>query len=151
MKIKFKKEGIKKISLKILNEILKIKKKKAKVVALSGELGAGKTTLTQELGKILGIKEKIISPTYIIMKFYEINSNSSYFSNFKKLIHIDAYRLDFHEELLKIGWEEISNNKDNLIIIEWPEKVKKCLNNDTCWVKLEHVDDQTRTFEFWYN
>ena len=151
MKVKFKKEDIPKISGRLLNKIIKIKNKKAKVVALSGELGAGKTTLTQELGKILGIKEKIISPTYIIMKFYEIKPSSPYFSSFKKLIHIDAYRLDFHEELLKIGWKELSNDKDNLIIIEWPEKVKKCLNNDTCWVKLEHVDDQTRTFEFWYN
>ncbi len=125
-----------------------MKNKKAKVVALSGELGAGKTTLTQELAKQIGIKENVISPTFIIMKRYEINPSSKYYSSFKKLIHIDAYRLDSPQELLKIGWQEIKKDKDNLVVIEWPENVEDYLDVDTCWVKLGHVDDQTRVFEF---
>lgn len=148
MKIKFNKKDIPKISKKILNKILKTKNKKAKILALSGELGAGKTTLTQELANQLGIKENIISPTFVIMKIYNINSTSKYYSHFKKLIHIDAYRLDSHKELLKIGWSELIGDKDNLIIIEWPERVENCLNSDVCWIKLGHIDDQTRVFEF---
>jgi len=148
MKIKFNKKEIFKISQKLLNKILKMNNKKAKVVALSGELGAGKTTLTQELAKQLGIKNNIVSPTFVIMKIYNINPISKYHLHFKKLIHIDAYRLNSHEELLKIGWQELVKDKNNLIVIEWPEKVKGCLKNDVCWVKLGHIDDQTRVFEF---
>jgi tRNA threonylcarbamoyladenosine biosynthesis protein TsaE len=148
MKVKFSKKEIPKISQKLLERILKMKNNKAKVVALSGELGAGKTTLTQEIAKQIGINENVISPTYIIMKIYEINPSSKYYSSFKNLIHIDAYRLDSYLELLKIGWEELKKDKDNLIIIEWPENVKNCLDKATCWVKLGHVDDQTRAVEF---
>ena len=148
MRIKFNREETSKISQKILNRILKMRNNKAKVIALSGDLGAGKTTLTQELAKLLGVKENVVSPTFIIMKIYKINPDSLYYSHFKKLIHIDAYRLDSHLELLKIGWQKLQDDKDNLIIIEWPEKVKKSLDVDTCWVKLEHIDDQTRVFEF---
>lgn len=149
MKLKFKKKEISKISKKLLDKILKMKNNKAKVVALSGILGAGKTTLTQELGKQLGIKDNIVSPTFVIMKIYKINPSSFYYPSFKKLVHIDAYRLESSLELLKIGWQELQNDKDNLIIIEWPENVEGCLSNDSCcWVKLGHVNDQTRVFEF---
>jgi tRNA threonylcarbamoyladenosine biosynthesis protein TsaE len=148
MKVKFNKKEVGDISQKLLNKILKTKNEKAKVVALSGELGAGKTTLTKEIARQVGIKDNVISPTYIIMKIYEINSKSSYCKYFKKLIHIDAYRLDSPRELLKIGWEEIQKDKDNLIIIEWPEKVEGCLNKRAFWIKLEHADDETRSIIF---
>ena len=147
MKIKFHKKEISKISKKILDKAVKIKSEKARVIALSGNLGAGKTTMTQKLAKHLGIKENIVSPTFVIMKTYEINSKK-YKLHFKQLIHIDAYRLDGDDELLKIGWKELEGNKENLIIIEWPENVKEHLGNDACWVKLEHKDDQTRVVEF---
>lgn len=148
MKVKFNKTEIPEISKKLLDKILKMNNKKARVVALSGELGAGKTTLTQEFGRQLGIKDNIISPTFVIMKIYKINKDSIYCSHFKKLIHIDAYRLEKPAELLKIGWQELQDNSDNLIVIEWPENVKEHLSDDAYWVKLEHIDDQTRVVEF---
>lgn len=148
MKVKFNKTKIPEISKMIIDKILKMDNKKARAVALSGELGAGKTTLTQELARQLGIKNNIVSPTFVIMKNYNINLNSKYYSHFKKLIHIDAYRLESHIELLKIGWQELVEDKDNLIIIEWPERVEDCIPNDVCWIKLGHVDDQTRSLEF---
>lgn len=151
MKTKFKKPEIPEISRKILNKISKTKNKNAKVLALSGDLGAGKTTLTQEIAKQLGIKKGIVSPTFVIMKFYEIDPRSKYYSQFKKLIHIDAYRLDSADDLLKIGWKKLIEDKDNLIIMEWPENVDGCLSESAFWVKLEHVDEETRLFEFWYN
>lgn len=144
MKTKFKKNEIPKISKKLINKVLKMKNNKARVIALSGELGAGKTTLTQELAKQFGIKDVVISPTFVIMKAYDIRQDSEYYNYFKRLVHIDAYRLDSHLDLYKIGWSEIENDKDNLIIIEWPERVKKCLTKEALWVKLNHIDDETR-------
>ena len=148
MKIKFSKKEIPQISEKILTKILKTKNKNAKVVALSGNLGAGKTTLTQELARQLGIREKIISPTFVIMKIYEINPKSNYFSNFKKLIHIDAYRLESAKEFSHIGWEELQNDKDNLIIIEWPEKVIERIPTSAINISLSHIDEENREIEF---
>ncbi|MFA6514739.1 MAG: tRNA (adenosine(37)-N6)-threonylcarbamoyltransferase complex ATPase subunit type 1 TsaE [Candidatus Paceibacterota bacterium] len=148
MKAKFNKKEIPKIAQNILDKIVKTKNNKAKILALSGELGAGKTTLTQSFAKHLGVKEKIVSPTFVIMKFYNIGSKSIYYSSFKKLIHIDAYRLESSLELLKIGWEEIIENNDNLIIIEWPEKVKKIIPPTVFNISLSHIDEETRLIEF---
>jgi len=148
MKIKFNKKDILKISGKILDKSIRIKKNKAMVLALSGELGAGKTTLTKEIGKLLEIKNIIISPTFVIMKIYQIGLDSKYYSHYKKLIHIDAYRLDDPFELLKFGWSELVNDKDNLIILEWPERVMGSIDKETFWVKLKHIDDENRLLEF---
>ena len=148
MKVNFNKTEIPEISQKLLDKILKMNNKCAKVVAFSGELGAGKTTLIQELARRLGIKENIISPTFVIMKIYKINPSSIYYSYFKKLIHIDAYRLDSPIELLKIRWHELQSNKDNLIIIEWPEKVREYVSSSVLRVALTHVDDINRFIEF---
>jgi len=148
MRIQFKEKEIKEISEKLLNKIFDGDFSRGKIVAFSGNLGAGKTTLTQEIAKQLGIKENVISPTFVIMKIYYVNKNSKYYSKFKRFIHIDAYRLTSGSELLKIGWEEIISDKDNLVIIEWPENVKECLDKNTYWVKLGHVDEETRSIEF---
>lgn len=149
MKHVFKKKELEEISKKVLSEVLKKKNKNgASILALSGQLGAGKTTITQAISKLLGIKEKIVSPTFVIMKIYEINKKSVYYRSFKKLIHIDAYRLENEDDLKNIGWEDISRDKENLIIIEWPERVRGLLNGKSFWVELGHVDDETRSLEF---
>lgn len=148
MKVKFKKSEIPKISQKIIEKIIKTKKSKAMILALSGDLGAGKTTLTKEIAKQFGIKENIVSPTFVIMKIYNINQSSTYYSHFKKLIHIDAYRLDSSDELLKIGWSEIIDDKNNLVILEWPEKVKEVISPSIFGISLIHIDEETRQIEF---
>lgn len=143
MKENFKIDNLKEIARNVLEKTYKSQNDKAVVLALSGDLGAGKTTLTKELALSLGINENVISPTFVLMKIYQTNSIV-----FKKLIHIDAYRLEKEDELFGLGWEEILNNKENLIIVEWPEKVKICLPKETIWIKLGHVDEETRTIEF---
>lgn len=98
----------------------------ATVVGLYGNLGAGKTTLTQFLAKSLGVEETVTSPTFVIEKIYELINHSSTSSgqeNFTHLIHIDAYRIEKSEELLHLGWKEIISDPKNLILIEWPENV----------------------------
>lgn len=94
----------------------------ALVVGLSGNLGAGKTSFTKAVAKELGIKEDITSPTFVIMKMYDTDR-----SPWKKLIHIDAYRLERGEDLRVLGFEKLVADKTNLIIIEWPENVTETL------------------------
>ncbi|MEK7147911.1 MAG: tRNA (adenosine(37)-N6)-threonylcarbamoyltransferase complex ATPase subunit type 1 TsaE [Patescibacteria group bacterium] len=111
----------------------------ATVVALEGDLGAGKTALTQEIAKILNVIENVNSPTFVIEKIYNID-----FKNFKKLIHIDAYRLEKEQELINIGWNEIVGNPENLIVIEWPENVPNLIPENAIRVSLKFVDEKIR-------
>lgn len=115
------------------------KSDKATVIALQGDLGAGKTTFSQEVGKILGVGENMHSPTFVIMKVYEVD-----WKGFKNLIHIDAYRLEKDTELLHLGWEELVSEPENLILIEWPENVSGLIPPDAKRISLKHVDENTR-------
>jgi tRNA threonylcarbamoyladenosine biosynthesis protein TsaE len=115
---------------------------RALVVALHGDLGAGKTAFTQEVGKILGVEENMHSPTFVIEKIYPIN-----YKGFKNLIHIDAYRIEKESELLHLGWEEITSEPENLIFIEWPERVERIIPKDAINVKFTFIDETTREIE----
>jgi len=134
---------------------IKPNSKSATIVALSGELGAGKTHLTQRVAKLFGIKKKLASPTFVIMKFYEVKPTSPRPSperrggilNFKKLIHIDAYRLKNSEELLKLGWKEILKDSGNLIFIEWPENVRSVMPKNRVKICLKHKGENKREIE----
>ena len=107
--------------------------RKATVVALQGELGSGKTAFAKALGKMMGIDEHIVSPTFVIMKSYEID-----WKGFKKLIHIDAYRLESESELLSLGWNKLVANPEHLILIEWPERVESILPKDSRRIFFKH-------------
>ena len=128
------------IAHSLLGAILRLNKPKALVVGLSGDLGVGKTTFTQFIAKKLGRKTN--SPTFVIMKKYPIKHGS-----YRFLIHIDAYRLKNERELLSLGWEEIIQNKENLIFIEWPENVKKIIPKDAIFVNIFHTKDGHRSFK----
>ncbi len=90
----------------------------ATVVGLYGDLGAGKTSFTQGVAKALGVGDQVVSPTFVIEKIYELSDKP-----FHHLIHIDAYRLEHSDELLHLGWRDITADPGNLILIEWPERV----------------------------
>ncbi len=94
----------------------------ATLVGLSGHLGAGKTAFVKCVAKILGIKEDITSPTFVIMKIYELGESEQY-PQWRRLVHIDAYRLESQEELEGIGFEKLLSDPHNLILMEWPENV----------------------------
>ena len=111
----------------------------ATVIALQGDLGAGKTTFAQEVGKILGVRENMHSPTFVIMKVYEVD-----FKGFKNLIHIDAYRIEKEGELLHLGWNEIIKEPENLVLIEWPENVPGLIPKNAIKILFKHVDENTR-------
>ena len=93
-------------------------KNSAVVLALSGDLGAGKTTFLQGFARGLGIKEVVNSPTFIVMKRFKI-----YDLRFKNFYHIDCYRLESEKDLEGLGFKEIISNPKNIVAIEWPEKI----------------------------
>lgn len=109
---------------------------RATVVGLSGDLGAGKTTLVQGIAKTLGITETVTSPTFVIAKWYETNV-----TEWKTLIHIDAYRIEAEEELIPLGWEEMLNTPETLIVVEWPEKIATAVPPYTLQYMITHKDD----------
>ncbi len=108
----------------------------ATVVALSGELGAGKTTFAQGIALALGVTESVTSPTFVIEKIYQLDGQV-----FSRLIHIDAYRLNDPHELEVLGWKEIAADPANLIIIEWPEKAASLITKDAIRVSFEGSGD----------
>ena len=121
----------------------------ATIIALSGDLGAGKTTLTQQIAKELGITSNVISPTFVIMKTYELNSGGKLPpAKLARLIHIDAYRLKSHTELLTLGFTELLADPQNLILIEWPEMVSEIIPENAIQIKLSHKSEEEREIEF---
>jgi len=120
----------------------------AAVIALHGNLGAGNTAFTKQLAKDLGIKETITSPTFVIQKSFNIPvENLEKFTPFKKLIHIDTYRIDLQDELVKLGWDENVNNSENIIAVEWPENITDILPANTIHLYFTFVDETTRLIE----
>ena len=109
----------------------------AVVVALSGELGAGKTTFTQGFARALGIKEKIQSPTFVLMKIYKLPGTRSKLT-FRHLIHIDCYRIHNPKDLLHLGLKDMLRDRDAIILIEWPERIKKIIPPDALRLSLGH-------------
>lgn len=129
------------IAEKILKNVSETKQ--AAILALYGDLGSGKTAFVQELGKPLGVKGSMQSPTFVIMKSYDIS-----YENFRKFIHIDAYRLEKPEELLALGWDELLKNPKNLIAIEWAERVEALLPKKCVRVHLKFIDETRREISF---
>lgn len=104
------------------------------IIALSGELGAGKTTFAQGFAAALGVKEKIKSPTFVLMKIYALTKSQ----RFKHLVHLDCYRLQNSKDLIRLGVTEILRDRDAVILIEWADRVKKILPCDAIWVRFMH-------------
>lgn len=112
---------------------------KATVVALEGELGAGKTTFTKAFAKMLGVKEKLTSPTFVILKSYNLK-----LKKFNKLTHIDAYRINSGQELKQLGIEEIISNPENIVLIEWAERVSDIISKEAVRVHIDHISESKR-------
>ena len=115
------------------------------IISLEGDLGAGKTTLLQGLASGLGIKDIVNSPTFNILKRYNLkNKLPGQSIKLKYFYHIDAYRLNNSQDLKNLGWEEMINNKNSVIAIEWAEKIKDILPPNIIQIKLKHIDEQAR-------
>lgn len=115
-------------------------RKKAVVIGLVGDLGSGKTTFIQGLAQGLGIKQKITSPTFVLLKKFNFSDSQ----NNGWLYHIDCYRLDHQDQLIDLGFEEIICQSQAIVVLEWAEKVKKILPTDTWWINFEYLDKNKR-------
>lgn len=122
------------------------KLKGGEIIALEGELGAGKTTFVKGLAKALKVKQRVTSPTFVLMKVYECRMPKSEIRN---LVHVDCYRLDEPQELFYLGIEEYLNKKDTVVAIEWADKIKRYLQKfkKIIWVKITEKNNQ-REFSF---
>lgn len=116
----------------------------ATVIALSGDLGAGKTTLVQEMARHLGIGQDLQSPTFVIYKIYKTDTDSF---PWKNLIHGDMYRLENADEIRLLGWDQLISDPENLVCIEWPEKVMEAIPEWAARVTLRHENGETRSVE----
>lgn len=123
-------------------EILKEKFKKTLILALQGELGGGKTTFLKGLAKGLGVKGKILSPTFIIFRKFQIKN-----PKFKNFYHFDCYRIKKLNEILGLGFKMIIENPKNIVAIEWANKIKKILPKETLWINFKFKKPKEREIE----
>jgi len=124
------------------------------VIGLIGDLGAGKTTFVQEVAELLGVKEVVTSPTFVVMKKYKIGIVNKSETNlnvldvkFKTLIHIDAYRLDGVESASALRLDELLADPKNIIFIEWPGNIKEVLPENYVRIEIEHKGGEGRNIK----
>ncbi len=112
----------------------------ATVIGFVGELGSGKTTFVQGFAKKLCVKERLSSPTFLIFRSYRIPISrfATVTRRFTRLYHVDLYRLHSAKDLAPLGFREILKNPENIVLIEWADKIKKILPKSTRWVILHH-------------
>lgn len=108
-------------------------------IFLYGELGAGKTTFTQGIAEGLGIRQRVISPTFIIVREYALKV-----PHIKFFYHIDLYRISGEQDIKTLGLDEIINNKDSIVIIEWPQKLGEFLPKGQWSIYLEAMPADKR-------
>jgi tRNA threonylcarbamoyladenosine biosynthesis protein TsaE len=101
------------------------------VVSLSGDLGAGKTTLAQAICEGYGVAESVTSPTYALVHRYEAPKSPVY--------HVDLYRLDGEAQLTNIGWDDLLSERA-VVIVEWPERAGNRMPEDHLHIDIEYPD-----------
>ena len=122
-----------KIGETIAKEILKLKpKKKAIVLGLIGDFGGGKTCFLQGFAQGLGIKQRVLSPTFIIMR------------RFNNFYHIDCYRIQKPQEILDLGFKRIIANPKNIVAVEWADRIRKIMPLNTIWIEFEFLGERKR-------
>ena len=111
--------------------------KNGDIVALYGDLGSGKTTFVQGLAKGLGITQRIISPTFIIMRSYD-----------KNFYHVDLYRTETEKDIEGLGLPEIMEDSESIVVIEWPEKIEKLLPQHTKRMYFKYRNNNEREITY---
>lgn len=151
----------KKIGKELAKEIWKQGPKNgAFVIGLKGDLGSGKTTFIQGFARGLHIRNRILSPTFVILKRFKISAISNKqltlktasparqaLNNqkpFKNFYHLDCYRIDESQEVLNLGFADICQNPENVIVIEWADRIKKILPKHSLILKFKFLDKEKR-------
>ncbi|MBI5045610.1 MAG: tRNA (adenosine(37)-N6)-threonylcarbamoyltransferase complex ATPase subunit type 1 TsaE [Candidatus Niyogibacteria bacterium] len=129
-----------KLGMLLAKECFKIKQgRHALVIGLEGDLGGGKTTFMQGFARGLGIKENITSPTFVLLKMFKLARK-----NFRRLAHIDAYRLKSARGLKLLGWDELLSDPANIIVVEWADKVRAFMPKDRVRITFDYGDKNER-------
>lgn len=118
--------------------VLQFQSEQALLFVLQGELGAGKTTFAQGFAAGVGITDRIISPTFLIVKSYPVPFTE------RTLYHIDCYRLGNLQDLTELGWQEIMMNPQHIVLLEWPERVGGFFNVPKTEIIFETVGQEER-------
>lgn len=116
-----------------------------KVWTLSGDMGAGKTTLVHALGDVLEVNDVVSSPTFAIINNYSFENEAGQYT----LYHMDWYRLEDEEEAINAGVEDCLQQKDNYSIIEWPEKAAGILPKPYLDIRIETTGAEKRLLKVW--
>lgn len=114
-------------------------------IALSGELGSGKTTFVQGLARALGVRQRPQSPTFVLVKWYRLGSPRS---GFRRFIHVDAYRLRGVGEARAVGLAHTLRDRDAIVVIEWAERIKKLIPQGATWIHFAHMKKNVRAISF---
>ena len=110
----------------------------ATVVALVGDLGSGKTTFAQGFLRGLGVRGKITSPTFVILKRYALRA-----LRFAHVHHADLYRLNA-KQLAPLGFKELLKDPRSIVLVEWADRTKKIFPKDTVWIRFEHGEKESK-------
>lgn len=113
-----------------------------RIVALRGKMGAGKTTLTAAMMRALKMDDEASSPTFAIVNEYHSSQTG------QTVYHFDFYRLESSAEAIDIGVEDYWDS-GNLCLMEWTENIEDILPEDTLFVDIEEMPDQSRTLMIW--
>lgn len=148
MEMNYPKKSKKRISLHTLAATNAFAKSIAKttepgtIFALTGELGAGKTTFVQSLGRALGVRRRIQSPTFGLLSIYKTRNGT--------LIHVDCYRLKSLKEFSTIGFEELMEQPNTIAAIEWANKIKSRLSGrPVIWLNFGFMPSGERVCDLW--
>ena len=130
----------------LAKEILKMHRpRRAAILALKGDLGGGKTSFLQGFAKGLGIKQKILSPTFVLIRKLKIPGQKSEFEYF---YHIDCYRVQKTREISRLGFGDMISDAGNIVAIEWGEKIKDILPRNIVRLNFSFIGKQTRKIIF---
>lgn len=111
------------------------------LLCLTGDLGAGKTTLVQGLLEGLGAERPYVSPTFVLMKQYNLSAPSA--TGIKRIYHADAYRVE-EKDFREIGFAEWCADRDGLVILEWPERIADILPEKRINITLTSLSETER-------
>ena len=115
---------------------LKSGKIKNRVLAFYGDLGSGKTTFIQGLAKGLGIAKRLLSPTFVFCRQYELEKGLLY--------HVDLYRIKEVQEAQGLGLEEMFADRESVTLVEWADRIKEMLPRERMDIALEYMDNEQR-------